>query len=115
MFLSDIFLMYIKDFLEFIGVMVILVGAIRSVYQMSMFIMYNRFSANTIRLQFGHSVTLGLEFMVGGDIIGSLVKPNYYNLGLLAIIVVIRTVLSYFLNKELEALTPEQRAQHASR
>ncbi|MDR3551389.1 MAG: DUF1622 domain-containing protein [Candidatus Babeliales bacterium] len=109
MLLSDVFLLYIKDFLEFIGVVVIAFGAGRSVYQLLLGMLYKKFSANYIRLQFGHSVTLGLEFMVAGDIIGSLVKPNYYNLGLLAIIVLIRTVLSYFLNQELEALTPEQR------
>jgi uncharacterized membrane protein len=47
--------------------------------------------------------------MVGADIVGSLVQPDYYNLGLLAILVVIRTVLSYFLNLELAMLTPQQR------
>ena len=109
MILSDIFLIYIKDFIALIGVAVITFGAISSVYQLLMSMIYKKFSANYIRLQFGRSVTLGLEFMVAGDIIGSLVKPNYYNVGLLAIIVMIRTVLSYFLNKELEALTPEQR------
>lgn len=71
--------------------------------------MYGTFNANYVRLQFGNSVILGLEFMVGADIIGSLVAPDYYNLGLLAIIVLVRTILSYFLNIELEALTPRQR------
>ena len=111
MLLSDSFLLYIKDFLAFLGVMVIAFGGLRSVYQLVMGMLFKMFGSSYIRLQFGHSVTLGLEFMVAGDIVGSLVKPDYYNLGLLAIIVLIRTILSYFLNKELEALTPEQ--QHA--
>lgn len=108
MLFSDEILLYIKDIIALIGVVVIAVGALRSLYQMAMLIFYKKFSANYIRLQFGNSVILGLEFMVGGDIIGSLVKPDYYNLGLLAIIVIIRTILSYFLNLELAALTPEQ-------
>lgn len=108
MLLSDEFLLYIKDFLEIIGVIVIAFGAIRSIFQLALSAYQSKFSSNYIRLQFGHSVTLGLEFMVAGDIIGSLVKPSYYNLGMLAIIVLIRTILSYFLNKELESLTPEQ-------
>lgn len=62
-----------------------------------------------IRFQLGSSVILGLEFMVGADIIGSLVNPNYYNMGILAIVVIIRTILSYFISLELERLTPEQK------
>lgn len=107
----DMFLLYVKDSIAFIGVLVIIAGALRSLYQIFMLIMHNKFSANYIRLEFGNSVILGLEFMVGGDIIGSLIQPNYYNLGMLAIIVVIRTILSYFLNIELAALTPAQK-QH---
>lgn len=104
----DAFLLYLKDFIALIGVVVIACGAARSLYQLFMMAIYQTVSANYIRLQFGDSVVLGLEFMVGGDIIGSLVQPDYYNLGLLAIIVLIRTVLSYFLNMELAALTPQQ-------
>jgi uncharacterized membrane protein len=74
-----------------------------------MLIIYNKFSTDYIRLQFGESVILGLEFMVGADIIGSLIAPDYYNLGMLAIIVGVRTVLSYFLSRELRDLTPVQR------
>lgn len=109
MLFLDEFLLYIKDSIALIGVVVIIAGAIRSLYQMLMLVLHNKFSANYIRLEFGNSVILGLEFMVGGDIIGSLIQPNYYNLGMLAIIVVIRTILSYFLNIELAALTPEQK------
>lgn len=105
----DMFLLYIKDAIAFIGVIVIAVGALRSIYQLFMLVAHKKYSSNYIRLQFGNSVVLGLEFMVGGDIIGSLVQPDYYNLGLLAIIVAIRTVLSFFLNMELAALTPQQK------
>jgi uncharacterized membrane protein len=107
----DILLLHIKDAIALIGVIVIAVGALRSLYQLFMLVAHKKYSANYIRLDFGNCVILGLEFMVGGDIIGSLIQPNYYNLGLLAIIVIIRTILSYFLNLELAALTPEQK-QH---
>ncbi len=109
MLFFDVFLLYTKEFISAIGVFVIILGAIRSVHQLIQFIINKDFSINTIRLQFGHSVILGLEFMVAADIIGSLVKPDYYNLGLLGILVMIRTILSYFLNLELEALSPQQR------
>jgi uncharacterized membrane protein len=109
MFLVDGILHHIRDAIGALGVVVICVGALRSLYQLSMLLFHRTYNENYIRLEFGNSVILGLEFMVGADIIGSLVAPDYYNLGLLAIIVIVRTVLSYFLSKELQALTPDQR------
>jgi uncharacterized membrane protein len=108
MLLVDSILLYIRDIIAVIGVAVICAGALRSVYQLLLLITKRTISANYIRLQFGNSVVLGLEFMMAGDLIGSLIKPDYYNLGLLAIIVGIRTILSFFLNLELTALSPQQ-------
>lgn len=105
----DTILWYIKEFIATIGVLVILIGTIRSIYYFSIFLLVHKHvSLNYIRLQFGNSIVLGLEFIVAGDIVGSLIQPDYYNLGLLAIIVLVRTFLSYFLNLELAALTPQQ-------
>lgn len=109
-------MIFFKDLLDviahsisMIGVAVISFGALRALYHFIMLLMLNKFSENYIRLQLGDSVILGLEFMVGADIIGSLAAPDYYNLGLLATIVLIRTFLSYFLSLELAALKPSQR------
>jgi uncharacterized membrane protein len=107
--LTDAMLHSIRDAIAAIGVVVISIGALHGIYQLFMCYAYGQSDTNYIRLQFGNSVILGLEFMVGADIIGSLVEPSYYNLGMLAIIVVIRTVLSFFLNQELQGLTPVQR------
>ncbi len=101
MLFSDMPLLYIREVIAMLGVTVITAGALRSLYQLYMLLCHEQFDTNYIRLQFGNTVLLGLEFMVGADIIGSLVMPDYYNLGLLAIIVVVRTVLSYFLHIEL--------------
>lgn len=97
----DIFLQYLKDFIAGIGVFVIASGAARSLYQIVLGIIYKHLDINYVRLDFGNCVLLGLEFIVGADILGSLIKPDYYNLGLLAILVLIRTILSYFLSSEL--------------
>lgn len=108
MVLFDEILLYVRDFIASIGVLVIVIGAVNSLYQLFMLVAYQTFTVNYIRLQFAKSITLSLEFMVAADIVGSLVKPDYYSLGLLGILVVIRIVLSYFLNLELEGLTPQQ-------
>jgi uncharacterized membrane protein len=109
MTLFDEFLLNTKYAIECIGVLVIIIGAIRSIFQLMGQVKHRHFAPNYVRLDFGNSVILGLEFMVGADIIGSLIQPDYYNLGMLAIIVLIRTVLSYFLNQELSELTPKQK------
>lgn len=108
MLFLDAVILYIKEGIASIGVLVIIIGALRSIYQLFMLIVHKTYTSNYIRLEFGNSVILGLEFMVGADIVGSLVKPDYYDLGLLAILVLIRTILSYFLNLELMTLTPQQ-------
>lgn len=63
---------------------------------------------NTIRLNLGRILILGLEFIVAADLIGSTTAPDYYDLGILAIIVAIRTLLSYSLNRELMGLSNEK-------
>jgi uncharacterized membrane protein len=45
---------------------------------------------------------LGLEFMLAGDIIRSVIAPTWADIGQLASIAAIRTFLNYFLEKDLE-------------
>lgn len=60
---------------------------------------------NAIRLSLGRILILGLEFIVAADLIGTITAPDYYTVGILAIIVAIRTLLSYSLNREIMDLT----------
>ena len=62
------------------------------------------------RQDFGGSIVLGLEFLVAGDIIRTVVvAPTLENVAVLAIIVLIRTVLSMALQVEIEGRWPWQR------
>lgn len=61
-------------------------------------------SIDYIRLELGRSIALGLEFFLAGDIIRTIVTPDYYEIGILSILVIIRTVLTYFLGKELASI-----------
>ncbi len=54
-----------------------------------------------IRLAMGGKMVLGLEFFLAGDIIQTIVVPTWNSLAILGGIVVIRTVIVYFLNLEL--------------
>lgn len=55
----------------------------------------------SIRLSLGRSLALALEFQVGADILGTALDPSIRDLTTLAAIVVLRTVLNFFLGREL--------------
>lgn len=57
-----------------------------------------------IRIDLGRYLLLGLEFLIAADIIRTIVKPTLEEVAVLLAIVAIRTVISYFLNKEIERL-----------
>lgn len=58
----------------------------------------------TVRINLGSYLVLALEFFIAGDIIRTVITPTWEGLGILGAIVVIRTVLSYFLTKDLKEL-----------
>ena len=59
--------------------------------------------------RYGMWLLLGLEFELAADIIRSVVSPTWKDLGELAAIAVIRTFLNYFLEKDLEAVSRDER------
>jgi len=64
-------------------------------------------SLSDIRIAIGEKMALGLDFFLAGDIIGTIVVPSREALLLLGGIVVIRTVMAYFLAKEIEKKAAE--------
>jgi len=68
---------------------------------------YERYRANL-----GRAILLGLELLVGADIIGTITAPlTLESVGLLGLIVLIRTFLSFSLETEIEGCWPWQRAR----
>ena len=57
---------------------------------------------NFIRNFLGSYVLLGLEILIAADIIETIIHPTFADIVRLAVVVVIRTVISYFLNMEIE-------------
>jgi len=54
-----------------------------------------------LRHQFGSYLLLGLEFLIAADAILTITYPSLEEIAILASIVVIRTVISFFLDKEM--------------
>ena len=71
-----------------------------------------RLSYDQYRANLGRGILLGLELLVGADIIGTITAPlTWVSVGLLAMIVLIRTFLSFSLETEIEGCWPWQRAR----
>ena len=63
-----------------------------------------------LRADLGRAILLGLELLVIADIIGTVaIEPTLQNLGVLAVIVLIRTFLSFSLELEVSGRWPWQR------
>ena len=99
--------------IEAVGVFVVIIGScyssvdfIRSFRQLPEGIAYQKF-----RRQLGRSIILGLEFLIAGDIIRTvIVEGTLENVLVLGIIVIIRSFLSLTLYLEVEGRWPWQTA-----
>lgn len=105
-------LLFIQHSISFMGMLVILSGILLALYQyIKHFFNPNlkkkESNINSIRLNLGRTLILGLEFIIAADLIGTTTAPDYYSVGIVACIVLIRTLLNYSLNKELSTLSKE--------
>jgi uncharacterized membrane protein len=94
---------YLRLSVEALGAAVIGIGAASTTYRYVLSVLgLRKYTNSDIRLYFGQYLVLGLEFQLGADILATAVAPTFQEVQLLAAIVVIRTVLNYFLQKELQ-------------
>jgi uncharacterized membrane protein len=56
-----------------------------------------------LRIVLGRFLVIALEFQLAADIIGTAFAPSWEQIGQLAAIALIRTFLSYFLNREMKS------------
>lgn len=99
-----------------VGVGVIVFGALTAVLGFLIGIFRSATTAsaqkvNLMRMSLGRSIVLGLEFIVAADVVKTVITPDYYSLGILASLTGIRTILSYFINQEIQSLSTSERAQ----
>lgn len=108
---------YIALILAVIGALVIVYGAMFASYHFILDLLHikhedpRKLNVDHVRIEFGRNIVLGLEFFVAADIIQTVIVPDYYAIGLLAVLVAIRTVLSFFLNQEIVKLGPDDRGK----
>lgn len=96
----------IHHIISYIGIVIIVWGVIRSIFDIvkdcttkkkDMFF-------RDARMVLCQHIVFGLEFMVAGDVISTIILPDYHTLAILGGLVLIRSVLSYFVDMELRHL-----------
>lgn len=98
---------YVVPWIEAMGIVVVLWGVLEALAGLAQrlgSVLRQRAAIRglgTIRLAMGEKMVLGLEFFLAGDIVQTIVVPTWNSLAILGGIVVIRTVIVYFLNLEL--------------
>src|SRR5689334_1491665 len=105
---------HVAEVFEVIGTAVLSVGlvvsawlAIRSLRRTR----DGRVAYQVLRQSFGGVILLGLEILVAADLVRTVaVAPTLENVAILGVIVLIRTVLSFSLEVEIEGVPPWKRA-----
>src|ERR687893_2318193 len=107
----------ISEVIDFVGVVIIALGALIGVILCAQDLLRQERAVNAyshLRTFLGRSLLLGLEFLVAGDIIKTVaIGPTFDSVIVLAIIVLVRTVLSLSIDVEIDGRWPWQAAQQA--
>lgn len=88
---------------EAIGTIIIIYGGVRATIELFLYEFLKRsYSLEEIRKRLTNKILFGLEFYIVVAILGTLRDPALQELLLLGIVVFIRTILGYFLSKEVK-------------
>lgn len=111
----DAILVFVKHLLTLIGSVVIFTGSLFVVFQFLYRLIHSRhhqmLNFDLARLGLTRSIVLGLEFIIAADVIQTTTTPDYYAVGILAAIALIRAFLNYSLNKDLTYLSQREQEE----
>jgi uncharacterized membrane protein len=103
---------YVALGVEIIAIVLIAIGAIEAVIGL----MRPRYDPlrpfawkKEVFIRLGSWLLLGLEFALAADIVRTAISPSWTQLGQLAAIAAIRTVLNYFLERDVEKFAEKGR------
>ena len=97
---------YVSLIVGFLGVSFIILGVMK-IFTKAVFIELSKHTEKKttkdredLRRQLSSYLLLGLEVMIAGDIIGTIIRPTLQEMAVLGSIVAVRTIISFFLNRE---------------
>lgn len=112
--IAKIVTQYIGHTVEILAAIIVGLAVINTItsYSVNFKKRKNFISKEEIRVQFGSSVAISLELLLGADVLATAVAPNWNDIGKLAAIAVLRTALNYFLARELGEMHHKKQVPH---
>jgi len=99
----ETFLLVFELLFEAVGTAIIIYGGLKATFQLFLREVLKRpYNLEKVRKELTKKVLFGLEFYIVVAILGTLRDPSSQELLLLGGVVLIRTVLGYFLSKEIK-------------
>jgi uncharacterized membrane protein len=94
---------YLSLFFQVAGAVILSFGGFRAIYQTTL-MSFGRTQHTFLHIKKNliQAVVFGLDFFIIGDALSTLLAPDIETVVLLILIVVVRTILSVFLMKELK-------------
>jgi len=92
---------------ESIAIVIIFLGIVKTLVYFIRRPEANRLKSEaitTMRTHLGGALSLSLEFLIGADVLKTAISPSWNEIGMLGAIVIIRTVLNYFLMQDLRVV-----------
>ena len=106
------FVQWLRLGVEAIGAVVVALGVLLgAVLFLRALVTRQTADFNAIRLSLSRYLALALEFQLGADILSTAVAPSWTEIGKLGAIAIIRTVLNYFLSKEMREEQEGERSE----
>lgn len=103
---------YVSLALNAVAILVIAAGAVAALVAIAVAVGQRRASngpeIRRIWLDFARWLVAGLTFQLAADIVETAVAPTWDDIGHLAAIAVIRTFLTYFLDRDMETIRERQ-------
>lgn len=104
----------VARFFEAIGALILIAGLVVSAFLAIRSLRLSkqaRLAYEILRESFGGAILLGLEVLVAADLVRTVaVAPTIENVAILGLIVLIRTILSFSLEIEIEGVAPWRKA-----
>jgi len=110
----------LNEYLSVLGALILIAGAVygcaRALYQLATSRSRKLPSFRTTRIEMGNCIALGLELLVATDVLETLTKDthefSFELLGKIGCVAAFRTVLAYFLSREVSELTEHEEHKH---
>ncbi|MGE0218837.1 DUF1622 domain-containing protein [Mycolicibacterium sp.] len=100
---------------EACGAVVIMIGAVVAIVKFAVALARRDLGQfSSVRLTLARFLVLGLEFQLAADVLRTAISPTFQEIGKLAAIAAIRTLLNYFLNREIAQEQREVEALHSA-